>query len=118
MSYADRMRHRLAIVRTPLDFDEADLDAMGQPARGTAVVTEVRGLIQPKNAREVALSTESGAGLSDHTIYLLPSADVTGADYIRFDPDDGRHYNVTGVRDAAGIGHHLEVDARLVKATP
>ena len=117
MAFADLLRHPLAIVRTPMLTDEEDLDEMGHPTAGTTVVTEVRGLVQPKSAREVALISQAGAGLSDHTIYLLPT-DLTGADYIRHVPDDGRRYDVTGVRDAAGQAHHLEVDARLVTGTP
>jgi hypothetical protein len=44
---------------------------------------------------------------------MLPT-DVRAADLITFDPDDGRAYEIKGVRDAAGIGHHLEIDARMV----
>ena len=107
--------HSLAIVRTNRSDAVADRDEYGQPTTTTTSVTTTRGLVQPKSAREVALISQAGDVVSDHTIFL-PPVDVIGADYLRFDPDDGRRYEVTGVRDAAGIGHHLEVDARLITA--
>lgn len=115
MAFADRLIHSLLIVRHVVVVDGSGdpvLDENGMPTT-TDVATEVKGLIQPKKATEVALISQGGAALTDHTVYLLPTA-VTNDDLITFDPDDGRHYQVTGVRDAAGIGHHLEVDARMV----
>lgn len=115
MSFADRLIHSLLIVRHTVVTDingDPVLDENGQPTV-TDSTTAVQGLVQPKKATEVALISQGGAALTDHTVYLLPTA-VTNADLITFDPDDGRRYQVTGVRDAAGIGHHLEVDARMV----
>lgn len=115
MSFADRLIHSLLIVRhTPtLDVDgNPVLDENGMPTT-TDSTTAVKGLVQPKDAREVALISQGGATVTDHTIYLLPT-DVTAADLITFDPDDGRQYQIIGVRDEAGIGHHLAVDARMV----
>jgi head-tail adaptor len=115
VSFDDRMIHSLAIVRTPFVDTLAGRDEYGQPVRGTPVATTVRGLIQPKSAREMAQFNQAGATVSDHTIFMRPT-NVIGADYIRFEPDDGRHFQIVGVRDAAGLGHHLEIDANLVTA--
>lgn len=116
MSFASRLIHSLLIHSTApvLDVDgNPVLDENGQPTT-TPVETAAKGLIQPKDVRELAAISQAGAEVSTHTIYLPPSADVSHADAIGFDPDDGRRYQVTGVRDAAGIGHHLEVDAKKV----
>lgn len=116
MSFADRLIHSLLIVHRAqvLDVDgNPVLDENGMPTT-TETTTAVKGLVQPKSAREVALISQAGANVSDHTIYMLPAA-VTSQDVIRYDDeDDGRQYNVIGVRDAAGIGHHLEIDAEMV----
>jgi head-tail adaptor len=104
------MIHTLAIERsTPGSEDD-----YGQPSQTYAVLATVQGLVQPKSYREVALTSQGGAVVSDHTIYLRPT-DLQEADRIRFEPDDGRRFEVYGVRDAAGLGHHLEVDARMVQ---
>lgn len=110
MPIASRLVHHLAIERVT----DGTRDEYGVPDQTWALLTLVRGLIQPKTAVEVAQLTQGGAVASTDTIYLLPT-DVTESDRIRFDPDDGRRYQVVGVRDAAGLGHHLELDATLVK---
>ena len=89
--------------------------ATGQPVYAWATLATVNGSIQPKTAREVALESQGGATITDTKIYLEPT-DVLAADRIRLAADtSGPYYEITGVRDAAGRGHHLELDARLVK---
>jgi len=110
MGFDDRLLHSLVIERAT----EGAADEYNQPARTYEAFAEVRGLVQPKTVREVALVSQAGAVVSTHTIYLRPT-DLREADRIRFDPDDGRRYEVVGVRDAAGLGHHFEVDARMVQ---
>lgn len=115
MTFSDRLIHSLLIVRHTVVVDGSGnpvLDSYGQPTT-TDSSTAVKGLVQPKSAREVALISNAGVTVTDHTIYLLPTS-VTPADVITFDPDDGRRYQITGVRDAAGISHHLEIDAQKV----
>lgn len=105
--------HRLAVLR----YAEGARDEYGNPAQTQSVLASgVRGLVQPKNVREMAQPSQGGPVTSDHTIFLWP-IDVHESDVIRFDPDDGRRYQVDGVRDAAGIGHHLELDAHMVEAS-
>jgi SPP1 family predicted phage head-tail adaptor len=89
-------------------------DEYGNPAQTwTALGDPVAASVQPKKAQDMALLSQGGPVISDHTIYLYPTA-LNEGDRIRFDPDDGRLYQVDGVRDAAGRGHHLEVDAHMV----
>lgn len=127
MSISRFLNHRASIVgqRAVLDDeDEPTVDDYGQPVRADVMIaSNVAAGIQPKAARELAAISQAGVAESTHTIYLLPIALTTG-DTIVHDPDDcplsvdlpaGR-YLITGVPDAAGAGHHLEVDARLVGA--
>lgn len=110
MSFSSRLIHSLAIV-TPSDTGE---DAFGQGDGLGSVTVLVPGLVQPRSAREMALINEGGPGVSDHVIFLLPQ-ELSQAAYIRFDPDDGRRYEVHGIRSFEyGGSPHLEVDARLV----
>jgi head-tail adaptor len=106
---AGLLRHPLAIERATAGA----VDDYNQPSVSWSVLASVRGLVQPKSAREIVQQNDAGAVASTHTIYL-PRTDVTAADRIRFDPDDGRLFELDAVNDAAGQGHHLEVDARLV----
>jgi hypothetical protein len=117
MPISDRLVHDLAIV-TPTDDVGTATDAYGQPVAGEPTVTLVSGLIQPKSAREVQLISQAGAQLSDHTIFLLRTAPVENASYIRFATDDGDRYEVVGIRDFAygTVSDHLEVDCRRVRS--
>ena len=105
------LRHRLVIERVT----NGAVDDRNMPAQTWATLAEVPGLVQPKSAKELAQLSQGGPVSSDHTIFLMPT-DLRESDRIRFDPDDGRRYEVVGVRDAAGWGHHLEVDATMVEA--
>jgi head-tail adaptor len=90
------------------------LDDYGQPVSAWSTLASVAGLIQPRTATEVALQSQGGATLTDTVIYLLPR-DVLAADRIRRASEaTGPYYEISGVRDAAGHGHHLELDARRV----
>jgi head-tail adaptor len=85
----------------------------GMAALTWATLATVKGLIYPKTAREVPQANQGGARIVTHRIYLLPT-DLTAADRIRLEPDDGDRYQLTGVRNAGNRGHHLECDAYLV----
>lgn len=117
--------HRVSLLRQVRQTDELGddvLDEYGQPISTTdTVASDVRAGIQPKSAREVAATHEAGAVPSDTRIYLLPR-DITSADAIYHDPAacplsndlPEATYNIVGLRDAAGAGHHVEIDAKLV----
>lgn len=115
MSYTTRLVHTLTHVSTPLDTDTADLDDRGYPTPLTPVQTEVRGLVQPRTARELADIQSAGAEIGDYVIFL-PRMTVSPADYFVF---DGDRYQVSGgIRDFNfGRSPHLEVDARKVEGS-
>lgn len=118
--FGSRLTHTVSILRKA---DSATLDDYGQPVTSDAVLTSVRAAIQPRAAQEQPAVNQAGPAVSDHVVYLFPT-DLTSADAIFHDdavcpvPNDlptGR-YEIIGVPNAAGLGHHLEVAARLVEA--
>lgn len=107
--------HDLTIVRTAFDDTPASRDEYGQPARATST-TAVKGLVQPKNADELADSRSAGSEVSDHVVFLPLSTDLEGADALMWGT---RRLNVTGIRRFEfGSLAHIEVDARLVTPQP
>jgi SPP1 family predicted phage head-tail adaptor len=86
------------------------IDDRGVPAQTWAELSRVRGWVQPKDARELAALSQGGPVASTHTIYLWPT-DVTEADRIVFGSET---YQIEGIRDEAGMGHHLRLDCRAV----
>ncbi len=111
MSFEGLLIHTLAVERAT-SGPEAEY---GQPSRTYATLATFRGRIEPKSAREVAQLHGAGAVISDHTLRTRPR-DLRESDRIRFDPADGQLFEITGIRDMAGAGHHLTVDLALIKA--
>ena len=111
MSFDALLIHKLAVERAT----SGALDEYGQPTRSYATLATFRGRIEPKSAREVAALSQGGAVVSDHTLRTRPR-DLRESDRIRFDPTDGRLFEITGIRDMAGARHHLTVDLTLIKA--
>jgi hypothetical protein len=112
---ANRLIHSLAIVTPTRDVSGED-DEYGHPVPGEPDIDLVAGLVQPKSVREVALTSQAGAEIGDYTIFLA-RRELAGAAYIRFEPDDGDRYEITGVRDFNfGRLAHLEVDARRIRS--
>jgi head-tail adaptor len=106
--------HRVAIER-PRSTGEDDY---GQPILEYETLDEIDALIQPKTAREVALLSQAGAELGEHTVHVYRT-DLTTADRLRdiTNGADGPVYQITGIRDYAFGGlAHFEVDARKVGA--
>lgn len=109
MSFAQRLIHSLTHIRVPRD-DNSD-DEYGQPAEGTPVETSIRGLVQPKGAREILDSRSAGTDIGDHTIFLLPM-DLQASDALLY---GGDRYEIVGIRSFEfGRTPHLEVDARRI----
>lgn len=118
MSFGSRLTHTVSIIRTS---ESGTLDDYGQPIRTEAVLSTPKAAIQPKSQREKTLFSQGGAEISTHTIFLFPT-DLTTADALLHDAADcpvtvdlpTARYQIDGIANAAGLGHHLEVDARLV----
>lgn len=108
MSFDSRLRHTLVVERA----SSSAVDDWNAAVLEWAAIATIAGLVQPKTAREVNQQNEAGAVLTTHTIYCRP-ADIEPGDRIRVSagPMAGL-YQVEGIRNAAGLGHHLEIDAR------
>jgi len=120
MSFGSRLTHTVSIVRKA---DSHSLNDYGQPVTSDAVVETVKAAIQPRGAREQEATSQGGAAVSEYKIFLFPT-DLNTADALFHDQalcpvladlPTGR-FEITGVPNAAGLGHHLEVAARLVEA--
>jgi hypothetical protein len=119
MPIGSRLQHTVAVVRRG---ESGVFDDYNQPVFDETVLATLAAAIMPKDEREQLLASQVGAGLSDHTIFTLPT-DLTGADYIVHDQGDcpmtedlpHMRFEIAGIRNAAGLGHHLEIDARAVQ---
>lgn len=111
MSTIGRMlRHRIAIERSV----ETGTDDYNQPVLAwDAIATDVPALVQPMDLREREQVNQAGAVVSDHKVFLF-AQDIRSSDRVRFDPDDGRRFEVTEVPDAMGDEAHLVVRAKFV----
>lgn len=112
MSIDSRFVHSLVIERSTAGA----VDDYNQPTQTWATLATVPGLVQPKSAREVAQLNEAGAVGSIFTIYLRPT-DIAESDRITVAvaPMAGT-YQIDAIRNASGLSHHLEIDARKVAA--
>ena len=121
MSFGSRLTHTVTIVRPDVDANPAHDDEYGQPVATPETIATVKAAIQPLTRdQETVITSQGGAVFADHRIYLFPTdirttdAIVHEAQACPMSPDlpDAR-YEITAVPDAAGLGHHLEVEARL-----
>jgi SPP1 family predicted phage head-tail adaptor len=84
--------------------------------RGTPVTTwadhlEVQASNQPISVEELAQMSQAGPVSATHRIYVPGSPDITEDDRII---DGGRTFQIDGVADPAGFGHHLAIEAHVV----
>lgn len=109
--FDSRLVHSLVIERATSGAE----DEYGQPSRTWATLSEVPGLVQPKTARELAQLNSAGAVVSTYSIYARPT-EVQPSDRIRvLEGSMTGVYEIDGVRDEAGLAHHLKIDARQVE---
>lgn len=120
MPIGDRLGHTVHLER---DVDAGTEDDAGQPETENEVGEDFPAAIQPKSAREAALISQAGVPVGDWTIFTLPRL-ISTADKVVHDssvcpmpegadlPD--ATFELQAIRNAAGLGHHLEIDARLV----
>ena len=126
------------MLRTPVVIERASvamtagtppvpvLDDYGQPARSWLPLTPAVSYdpdnpafqlasIQVIKATEVPQFSQGGARDLYATIFLAPT-DVIAADRIRLASNPtGPYWEISGVIDPAGRGHHLQLDAKLVQ---
>lgn len=122
MSFPGLLDH---IVHIERDVETATKDDYGQPIVEHQIGENFAAALQQRKAYEVALISQAGADIGSWVIYTLPRL-VDTADKIIHDSSacpkaEGRDlpdatYEVTGVRNESGRGHHLAIDAKLVGA--
>lgn len=123
MSFGSRLIHTLTVERATGGMD----DEYNQPSETFSAIATINALPQPKTISEMALTTQAGVVVGNWTVFAQPG-DVRESDRLLHDAvtcpvpsvNDlpSGFFQPTGVRNAAGVGHHLEIDARLVDATP
>lgn len=118
--FADLLDHQVYIERKRGTGSETDY---GQPVDTIETSHVFAAAIQPKTARELALTTQGGPPIGDFNIFiqdrvvgneetiihdtsLCPKSDETDFQDARFE--------ILGVRNETGRGHHLALDARLI----
>lgn len=122
MSFAALLDHQVHLERR---VDSGVEDDFGNPVITPEVGQTFAAAIQPRTVREVQLVAQNGVAIADTVIYCLPRVIATGDAIIHdtaacpkadaVDLPTGR-YELTGVRNETGRGHHLALDARLIGA--
>lgn len=108
MSIESRYLHTLVVKRM---LDGGTLDEYGQPVTAESTVATVAGLVQPRKGREVTYVTQAGPVVADFYAYAAPLASLGTDCWLEV---GGIRYDVLNIADAAGLGHHLELDLRRV----
>lgn len=111
MSFDGLLLHTLTVRRMA---DTGAKDDYGQPVSLPTTVAAVPGLIQPRSAREVALTSQAGPAIGSHVGYLRPLAGLGTDCWIEDDRYPGVRFDVLSMPDAAGQGHHLELALQAV----
>lgn len=121
MSFASMLDHTIHVVRRA----ETGEDDYGQAVTVDEVSGPFSAAIQPKSARDVALISQAGAAIGLYTIYCQPRLMDTSAAIVHDTdqcpkPDDrdfpNQRFQITGIRQQTGRGHHLAIDAKLVSS--
>lgn len=110
MSIQSTYRHTIVVKRL-VDAEPAVETGYNQPTQVAATVATIPGLIQPRSAREVALSTEAGVVIGQHVGYIDPLANLLTGDWLEV---GGVRYDILAIADAGGQGHHFELSLKQV----
>lgn len=108
MSFDNRLLHTVAIERST----DGAVDDYNQPTQAFATIATVKALVQPKSARELAQVNEAGPVRGEYRVFMRPT-DITEGDHL-IKQDTAEIYEIGFVADAAGVGHHLELDCTRV----
>ena len=108
MSFDDLLIHTLVVKRNAAT---GTFDDYGQPVTAETTVATVKGLIQPRRAREVALASQAGVVLGELACYLDPLPSLGTDCWIE---RDGVRFDILSISDAGGQNHHWELGLRAV----
>lgn len=120
MTFDSLLDHHVYVTR---DVETGADDDYGHPVTMPEIGELFAAALQPKGVREVAAATANGATVGDWRIFCRPRL-LTTADAIIHDTDrcpkpPGQdlptlRFEITGIHNGAGRGHHLEADARAI----
>lgn len=122
MSFASLLDHTVYVIR---NVETGDTDDYNHPITEEDRGGPLAAAIQVRSATDVARFSQAGAALSDYVIFtqnrvvttadeilhdttLCPKADTVDLPTMRFE--------LVGVRNPTGRGHHLSLDAKLVQS--
>ena len=109
MSFDRQLIHRVDVKRAATD---GTFDEYGQPVTAPATVAAaVPGLIQPRTIREIVLASQAGAQIGSHVAFMRPLAGLASDCWLEL---GGVRFDIVGIADAAGRGHHLEISLKAV----
>ena len=106
MSFAGLLNTSVAISR----FTKTGEDGNGQPTGTWATVATVPCRIEPSAGQEIESDKE--VVISTHRMFLEFGVSITEADRAIVGGDE---YNVLLVKNAGGVGHHLEVELEKIQ---
>lgn len=124
MSAFDRLLNTTVAIKRTSDTGSLDTegDDYGHKEQTTATVATVAARIEPKASPmgtqggvQEPTTTWEGTTINDFVVFMRP-ADVTPFDSLT--DADGNDYKILQVRDAAGDGHHYEIDVRKIDPEP
>jgi hypothetical protein len=109
MSFDRLLIHRLDVKRAAAT---GTLDEYGQPITApSTVASAVPGLIQPRTVRELVLASQAGAQIGTHVAFMRPLTGLANDCWFEL---GGVRFDIVGIADAAGRGHHLEISLQAV----
>lgn len=108
MSLSSHFRHTLVIKYLA---DDTYTDDYGQPETVETTLATVPGLLQPRAEKDVPLTSQAGAAISDGVAFLAPLDGLTTRCWVEC---DGDRWDILAVKDAAGMGHHVELALKRV----
>jgi len=116
-----RFPHSLLLQKNVQAVDGSQVprvDEYNQPIEAAPSSIPFRGWLQPRSAVEIRQANEAGVTIQTHILFAPAKLPVGSADRVMWDiPGDTRLYQVeAGSNDAAGVGHHLEINLRQVAA--
>lgn len=120
MSAFDRLLNTTVTIWRTSDAEQPDSegDDYGHPDQDRTPIATVAARIEPKaqpmgriGSPQEPTSTWEGTIINDFYVYCRPT-DVAATDSLT--DAAGNEYKIIQVRNAAGHGHHLEIDCRRI----
>ena len=110
MSFTGMLRHSLTILDPSVGTEDSHGHVEAHPYTDGATI---KGLVQERTGKEVDGPDLGGTVVVNAVVFVPPGTVVTARNRIRRN-DTAAIYEVLYVKDAAGWGHHIELDCRRI----